>query len=322
MITIDTEETGLWSGQFQSIYNEVDHIRAIHRLQEILDRYDVKPSYLIDYPIASKKESANIIRVIFERGKCEIGAHMHPWCCPPFSETLTNKNSYFCYLNEDLQEKKLTSLTEAIKENFGFVPQVFRAGRFGFEERQAKLLRKFGYLVDSSVRAFSDFSFEEGPDFSCKNCSPYWIEEDNKQDISNKVLEVPVSVGFNRNNFEFWNNILKKVGTNYFLKKFHMIGILDRLSIVRKIVASPEHEDLERLKNLAICMEKEGMSVTNIYFHSSSLKPGGSPYVRSEEELEIFLTKIDKYLHFMIHTLGFKNVTLMGYREKLIKGAK
>ena len=244
---------------------------------------------------------------------------MHPWCTPPFEEERTKRNSYFCNLDVRLQEKKLENLTEVIKENFGRSPTVFRAGRFGFKESQASLLHSLGYLVDSSVTPFMSWDNDGGPSFEDKLPTPYWIREGIVDKGFPGILEIPVSVGFNNTNFEMCHKIFKTLEHNRIAKALHLIGILDRLSIMEKIILTPESQSLKKLKDLSLSYNKKNSPVLNMYFHSNSLKPGDNPYVRSEEDLKSFLSKLDSYLDYLCNELGFKNTTLSGYREILLK---
>ena len=318
-VTNETEETGMWSGQYRTTYDDVTHIREIYRIQKIFNKYGIVPSYLVDYSIAIHKESSGIIRKIFEDGGCEIGAHMHPWCTPPFEEERTNRNSYFCNLDVRLQEKKLANLTETIKNNLGASPVVFRAGRFGFEDSQALLLHKLGYLVDSSVTPFMNWSDDDGPSFDDKLPAPYWIREGISLGTSPGILEIPVSVGFNNTNFERCHKIFKALENNRATKTLHIIGILDRLSLMEKIILTPEAQSLKKLKDLSRAFSKNKNPVLNMYFHSNSLKPGDNPYIRNEADLENFFKKLDSYFDYLCNELGFKNTTLAGYREILLK---
>jgi hypothetical protein len=316
IVTVDTEEAGLWSGQFQAIYDDVSHIKEISRVQEIFDRYGIRPSYLLDYPIASHRESYGILKKIFSNGRCEIGAHMHPWCNPPFEEEKSPRNSFFCNLDASLQERKLKELTGVIRDNFGISPSVFRAGRFGFSEDQARLLASFGYTVDSSVTPFLDWREDDGPSFEGKPFVPYWLGgEAGRGDI----LEIPVSVGFNRSNFELCSAVFNSLKSSAFARSVHMIGILDRTSIMEKIVLTPESVGLKRLKDLACTYSRKKIPVLNMYFHSSSLKPGCTPYVRSDDDLKSFLNKLEAFFDYVLNGLGYKNTTLGGYRDMLTK---
>src|SRR5208337_1476965 len=116
VITIDTEEDN-W-GVFSPTGHTLKNLDRIPVLQELFDAYNVKPTYLITYPVATDTESITLLREIEKSGRCEIGMHCHPWNTPPFEEIPGDNNSMLCNLPCDLQYKKMSSLTDAIAKNF------------------------------------------------------------------------------------------------------------------------------------------------------------------------------------------------------------
>ena len=101
IVTIDTEEDN-W-GSYNPTGNTVENIGYIRELQELFDKYDVKPTYLLTYPVATDDNSVSLLRGVMERGGCEIGTHCHPWNTPPFKEQTGPKNSMLCNLPSNLQ---------------------------------------------------------------------------------------------------------------------------------------------------------------------------------------------------------------------------
>ena len=130
-ITIDVEEDN-WSNYGTAPV--LTNIPRLLELQRLFDRYAVKPTYLITYPVASDKNSVSMLRKIMEDGRCEIGAHLHPWYTPPFDEEKTVRNTMLFNLPKELQYKKIESLHEKILENFNMEPVTFRSGRWGFDQ--------------------------------------------------------------------------------------------------------------------------------------------------------------------------------------------
>ena len=83
VITIDVEEDN-WSISRSNL--TVENVREINRLQVLFDRYGVKPTYLLSYQVTSCDWAVNILAKILAEGKCEIGAHLHPWNTPPLKD--------------------------------------------------------------------------------------------------------------------------------------------------------------------------------------------------------------------------------------------
>ena len=172
-MSVDTEEDN-----WDNIYEDptTKNINELPKLQKVLETYDVVPTYLISYPVATDLESINTLKTIFEKGKCEIGSHLHPWNTPPFEERLTPQNTMLNNIPYELQFKKLQNLHEAIIHNYNFEPKSFRAGRYGLDTNLVKNLIRLGYKVDSSITPFLDWSSLYGPDFSNHyNLFPYYI---------------------------------------------------------------------------------------------------------------------------------------------------
>ncbi|HLJ09707.1 MAG TPA: hypothetical protein VKU82_00890, partial [Planctomycetaceae bacterium] len=196
IVTIDTEEEGLWGGRYRRHGNIVENIQHLPRFQSLCDEFGVLPTYLIDAPVVDDDRSAEILRGIRADERCEVGTHIHPWCNPPFDEEINPRNSYFCNLPEDLQRAKLSWLTDRIEDRIGLKPTSFRAGRYGLDIVGARLLVEHGYLVDSSVIPFTSYAAEFGPDFSRAPHTPYFVGGDDLRipRSSGILFEVPVSI--------------------------------------------------------------------------------------------------------------------------------
>src|SRR5215471_19277218 len=81
---VDTEEEFDWNAPFSRANTSVAAIRQIGRLQSVLSRYGVKPTYVVDFPIASQPEGYRPLKELADGGAARVGAHLHPWVNPPF----------------------------------------------------------------------------------------------------------------------------------------------------------------------------------------------------------------------------------------------
>lgn len=207
VITIDTEEDN-WGAYSASGYS-TDNIYRIPELQRIFDEFKVIPTYLITYPVATDKESINILRRIHDEGKCEIGMHCHPWSTPPFEEERNERNSMLCNLPSELQFKKMSTLHEAITKSFGFEPKSFRAGRWGYGETVGAVLSDLNYEVETSITPFTDWAEYYGPDFSSMFPEPYKFTVNGAASrlTTRELLEVPATIGYLQKNFELCNAV-------------------------------------------------------------------------------------------------------------------
>src|SRR5262245_29684535 len=122
LVSIDTEEEFDWHAPVSPAQRSVRHTARLPRLQELFESLGVRPTYLIDHPIAATDESARVLDDFRRRGACEIGAHLHPWVNPPLDEEICPRNSYLSNLPLPLQEAKLHELTGTITRTFGSRP--------------------------------------------------------------------------------------------------------------------------------------------------------------------------------------------------------
>ena len=156
-MVVDTEEEFDWHAPFSRSSTGVTAIAALDNLHGVVDRYRVRPMYVIDYPVATKVEAYSVIREIVESGRGQVGAHLHPWVTPPFTEEVNGPNSFACNLGAALEEAKLRNLTEAIEANVGVRPDTYKAGRYGLGRTTVRILQRLGFDVDISINPLMDY---------------------------------------------------------------------------------------------------------------------------------------------------------------------
>ena len=322
VVTIDTEEKGLWSGNYTS-QATVKNIAAIPRFQSVCDQFSIRPTYLITTPVAESPDAVKTLRSIHDTGRCEIGTHVHPWNSPPIIDTESDpEDSYLCNLPADIQHAKLEQLTDQIENSFGSRPVSFRAGRYGIGATAIRSLRKLGYCVDSSVLPRVDYSSQDGPDFRAATCRPYFPSDSDILSNGNdeSLLEIPVTAGFTHRHFELADR-LRQVATQTPWRQMRAVGILDRTGIATRVKLSPEQATLARMKQLATAVVNRNVQVLVLMFHSSSLLPGCSPYVKTEQDLDRFLERLSSFFVFAQEKLSLSAITLgecYQHRQQLI----
>lgn len=302
IVSVDTEEEGLWGGSYRVHGNTTDNLQGLERFQSCCDDLGVVPTYLIDAPVLEDQQAIQRLRNWWEGGRCEVGSHCHPWCTPPFSNLHTEAiHSYLCNLPEEIQYEKLTWLTNRISNTFSRRPLSYRAGRYGFDHISAKILDQLGYLVDSSVLPTFNYSLEGGPNYIDASPAPYWLTD--------KLLEIPITAGFTNGEFgkqvKRWNQLRSKPYTY-----FRAAGIADRLNLCRRLKLSPEGNSLYNLKQLADQSVREGRNNLVVMLHSSSLVPGFSPYSRTPEMLNLLYKRYRGIVQHIIEEHAAVPVTL------------
>ena len=131
ILSVDTEEEWDWSGEFPQESFSVSNVKQIPRLQAFCDRLGIRPTYFTDYAVAESPDAIEILKAIVENNTCEIGAHLHPWCNPPFHGITNERESHIVNLPVSQVEEKLDKLIELLNRNFGVMPNAFRSGRWG-----------------------------------------------------------------------------------------------------------------------------------------------------------------------------------------------
>jgi len=303
VVSIDTEEEFDWHAPFSSANRSVAHASELPRLQEVFDDCGVRPTYMVDHPIATSEASVRVLGDIHRRGACEVGAHLRPWVNPPLREEISGRNSYLCNLPLDLQQEKLAELTGAIRTAFGTAPTSFKAGRYGLDFALTPALCDLGYRVDASVRALENLRGDGGPDWSEHAPIPFWIEHDQQ-----RLLEVPCSVGFNRRPFATWAKLhrwLSRWG-----RPMRAVGLLWHTRLLRRIALTPEEHGTDDLIRLAQTMAHDPAPVLHLTLHSPSVGVGFTPYVRTEDERDRFLGTLRRALNFIVCELGAASLML------------
>jgi hypothetical protein len=293
-VVVDTEEEFDWSAPFARENVSVTAIQEAGRLQRLVAPYRLKPTYVVDYPVASTSSSATTLAEFASQGSCQIGAHLHPWVTPPFDEPLVPKMSFGCNLGLEIERAKITHLKDAIVRYMGVEPRVFKAGRYGFGETTADILEALDFTVDASVVPHMDFTNESGPSFSGYTPRP------GRFGKARPMLELPCTTGFIGAARSMGESLHRAASADW-LKPTRAIGIM---GVLNKVMLSPEGNTLEEMKALTRALHADGLRTFAMTFHSPSLKPGCTRYVRTESEREAFLKTIDKYCEFFFGELG------------------
>src|SRR3954452_23711586 len=303
MAVVDTEAEFDWLLSRSRQACGVTSVRALRQVQTIFERHNVRPTFVVDYPISTRPEGYEIIRDFYSSGVCEVGAHLHPWDAPPFIEEITDRNSYAGNLAPEVEREKLVRLTAAIAQNIGIQPRIYKAGRYGVGAATPRILAELGYEIDASVLPGTDLRPHFGPDFSRCPAHPYWFGS-----APAALLELPLSVGYTGALAHF-PALARALATHPFLKGLHLPGILARLRLLDRIVLTPEGITFDEQRRLTRAMLRRGYRVFSLTFHSSSLVPGNTPYVRDSEQLQSFLGRIEQYLEFFMTEIGGRPAT-------------
>ncbi|HNJ47388.1 MAG TPA: polysaccharide deacetylase family protein [Novosphingobium sp.] len=277
ILTVDTEEEFDWTKPIAREGHTVHTVTRLARFQEFCEGQGVIPIYLIDYPIATSPTAADILRPAIAAGRAEVGVQLHPWVSPPFEEEVNEHNSFVGNLPEELEREKFRRLYDAIAENFGALPRIYRAGRYGVGPNTGTILSDHGIAIDSSVRSSFDYSAGGGPNFRDHPLQPYWLNR------GRGLAELPLTT-------VYWG-VLRQLGPVLYPALWRaprLRGALARIGLLERIPLTPEGVTAEEAIRAIDIAVDDNLPVLVFSFHSPSLAPGYTPYVRSEDDLDRF----------------------------------
>jgi hypothetical protein len=224
-----------------------------------------------------------------------VGAHLHPWTTPPFEEIVSQANSYGCNLAPDLEFRKMEVLKATITDTFGVQPLFFKAGRYGVGPCTIAALDKLGFKVDMSIMPGADYRADGGPDFAGADASPAMY-------AGGQILSVPMT----RGQTGLFPHLAPTLARSARLPgpTSRLRGALAHLGLVNTVTLTPEGMSAEEQKALLKSMVKGGYRTFVLHYHSPSLAPGNTPYVRTSMELVEFLRRLRSVCEFFIRDIG------------------
>lgn len=276
-ILVDTEEEFDWQAP---LAREAQATTAIAALPDAHRRFvdqGAALAYLVDWPVIASPLAAEVLRRLAEDHGATIGTQLHPWVNPPLDEPLTPANSFPGNLPRDLEAAKLDRLTAAIEVAIGRRPRLYRAGRYGLGPATLELLADRGYRLDSSMRARYDYRPAGGPDFGAIGNHAF------RAGPAGAVIELPLTTVFTGAARTGGERLYRLLG-----RMPHGRGVFARAGLLSRVALTPEDMPLDDALEAVRVAVGEGVRVLNFSFHSPSLVPGHTPYVRDAADLAAF----------------------------------
>jgi len=265
----DAEEEFDWNGPFRRDAVSTTAIAALPAANARFVAAGCTPTHMVDWPIVDTPASAAILREMIDADLCDIGTQLHPWVNPPFDEDVCAHNSYLGNLPPDLQRAKLVALTERIEAVLGVRPVCYRAGRYGIGPHTAELLEAAGYRLDLSVRALFDYRRQGGPDFSHHPVWPWHVTK--------TLNALPLTAAFTGALRRFPGIYSGAIG-----------GLLSRSRMIDRVPLTPEGVRLADALTAIRQLLDDGHQLFSLSFHTPTVVPGHTPYVRDAADLRIF----------------------------------
>lgn len=277
MLVVDTEEEFDWNAPFNRESRSVTICEAMRLGQDYFRKAGVKPLYVTDYPVIDDAEAGPMLAEWQASGEADVGAHCHPWVNPPHEEVVSVAHSFAGNLREELERAKIMALRDRIAEVTGRAPLSFRAGRYGVGPNTGRILADLGFRLDTSVRSRFDYSAQAGPDFSGLPVKPWRAGPDGC------LAELPLSTA--------WAGPLGRVANRLqpLIERGGLAaGVLSRVRLLERIPLTPEGVSAAEAMRGIDALLAEGAPLLMFSFHSPTLAPGNTPYVRDADDLARF----------------------------------
>ena len=296
VVSVDVEEDN-WRSVRDGV--SAENVRELPKFAALCERLGIRPTYFVTYQAAAQPWAQDVLRELCTDGRAELASHIHPWNTPPFDEepgfgaTMLRNYGYAAQL------AKIRTITDTLSRVCGKKPVSFRAGRFGVGRETIAALIEAGYGVDSSVTPFYAWGvFDGGPEFFGADLSIYTL--DGRGDVRRAVpggpiVEVPLSTGFTRFPVSWWTE-METFFRQPAVHALHLRGMAARTRLTQRVILSPELTPLRDMLALSRRLLRGGVSHLNLMFHSSSLRPGLTPFVTSQADVRRLCDRLEAYV--------------------------
>ena len=280
IITVDTEGDNLWAWK-PGKEIKTNNSSFIEPFQEVCEKYRFYPVYLTNYEMATSDEFVAFGKEKSKDNLCEIGMHLHAWNSPPDYE-LNGEYGGNPYITEypiGVIREKHKYLYNLIYEKFGVKPVSYRAGRWATSQDLFKVLDELHIKVDCSFTPGINHNI---PGKTVRFANDYRSVRKDAFFVTENLLEVPMTSRASRS--INGDNMRRKIAN---LVKGERIWLRPALQT---------KEEMCRLINLVV---DEGTDYLMFMIHSSELMPGGSPYCRTQADVDSLLEKLDETFSYV-----------------------
>jgi len=299
LVTVDVEEEFDWTAPLDRRHRSTKAMRAFAPAHRRFAQAGVGLTCMVDYPVAVDAASIAALSECLDDGRSEIGAQLHAWVTPPHEEVVDPFTSHAGNLPPALEAAKLDRLTDAITASFRRAPRIFRSGRYGLGPSSLPLLAERGYRIDSSMRALHDYGGGGGMDFS--GIGPHGFRRDG-------LIELPLT--------SVYTGLLRGRGQALYPcagRLPHGRGAMARLGLLSRIPLTPEGVGIGDALAAIDRALADGVRLLTFSFHSPTLEPGHTPYVRNARDREMF----DRWWDAVFERLARHGVTTTTVSEIL-----
>jgi hypothetical protein len=308
IITIDVEEEGLFSGNYPRAGAGVANVAELRRLEFVHQEFGFPLTLLVTYPVARDPAAREVLVAWQQERGAEVGAHLHPWNTPPYSDLSSPEPIATARLPLTLVGEKLKTLVDCLTEGFQEPPRSFRMGRFDWSAGLLELLPGCGLRVDSSM---VPLTFKgEGPQNFLAPADPFWLEVSAAPGV--RLLEAPVTM------VPVWKSSAKAVHRLAGLLPGKAgQALLSRYRFVGAAGIHPAWFPQFSMRLAATLHRRRGGRVLTLFLHSSELLPGGSPDFPDTASVDRLVAKLRDFLAWLVKQGPVTGLTLSGLHDHL-----
>jgi hypothetical protein len=286
-MTIDTEEEWDWDTGWPTRDLSLKNIRRLPKLQELCSRHNVATTYYANQAVFDDPEARRILLDVACQEHVEIGMHIHPWNTTPFDRDhpVNVRDTFVHNLSAEVVIPKLESVYQRFVDS-GLRPTSFRGGRYSCGHLVQEYLRNKGFLADASIVPYTTWKDEGAPDH--RNRDIYPVRFPPRRDGDRPFWEIPLTLGFTWRPFRFWQRAFDLV-ENTSLSKLHLIGIAERIGLVRRVWLNFEQPLGRKMLPFLWKLRRMGLPCISLTVHSSSLMAGKNSLIRTlDDENRLF----------------------------------
>ncbi len=295
--------------------HSLDNIQTAPAFHALCARHGAKSTWFTNWSVMENAQARDTILAISEDECTELGMHIHPWLTPPHGNITSygSRESYLANLDTALIETKLETNWEIFRVN-GCQPVSFRGGRYSSGPDIQRFLRQKGFIADASVVPYTAWDSDGAPDYRDRNLYP--VRLDPVGESGQALWELPVTLGFTRKNLDLWAKTLNFLENPAF-RHLHLIGILQRIGVVKRVWLNFEDTNAEDMLALLSVLEALEVPCVCLTVHSSSLHLGGNPYSQTKDDVERIWKTADTVMAHLSGNPGYQPATICDIAQSL-----
>jgi hypothetical protein len=314
-MTVDTEEEWDWDRGWPTTAPSVANVRLLPRFQELCSRWGVATTYFTNKAVLDDPQARQVVLDLAAAPGVEIGMHIHPWNTPPLDpgEPVVERQSFLHNLPADRIRAKLEATYRTFLEH-GLRPTSFRGGRYSSGGVIHEFLRDRGFWADASVVPYTSWPGDGAPDYRTRTRDPIRLPPRTAGELP--LWEVPLTLGFTRGPERIWRRAFEALESPA-LRRLRLIGLSDRLGLVRRIWLNFEDTPAPRMLGLLERLRREPPPCVVLTIHSSSFLVGGNPYTPTPQAQDRLFDRFETIFRRLAAWPEFRPATITDLARSL-----